>query len=225
MSKKFLLILLISIILGGLSFYKPINWTFKGENEINLRSNVKFEAITALLPFQFRDLKIAKEYNIKGYVDISLQGDSPLNEYSLSKPQNKGVYLLKRGSKLVIPILLKFVSYDPNSKEAHLSFDPKDLSGGQVEVYYLIRDKNSNVIGKDKVTINDYISYDKKSLTLKAGETEKILMTLDIPEDFPDNVQTFILQPYGIICEDTSIPLVPGEKNAPEFNVCIIGDS
>jgi len=46
-----------------------------------------------------------------------------------------------------------------------------------------------------------------------------------IPEDFPDNVQTFILQPYGIICEDTSIPLVPGERNAPEFNVCVIGDS
>jgi len=43
------------------------------------------------------------------------------------------------------------------------------------------------------------------------------------PEDFPDNVQTFTLQPYGIICEDTSIPLVPDEKNAPEFNVCIIG--
>lgn len=42
------------------------------------------------------------------------------------------------------------------------------------------------------------------------------------PGDFPDNVQTFILQPYGIICEDTSIPLVPDEKNAPEFNVCVI---
>ena len=223
MSKKFLLILLISIILGGLSFYKLVNWTFKGENEINLRSNVKFEAITALLPFQFRDPKIAKEYNIKGYVDISLQGDSPLNEYSLSKPQNKGVYLLKRGSKLVIPIILKFVSYDPNTTEAHLRFDPKDLSGGQVEVYYLIRDKNGNVIGKDKVTINDYISYDKKSVILKAGETAKVLMTIDIPKDFPDGVQVFILQPYGIICEDTSIALVPGETNAPEFNVYEVG--
>jgi len=219
MKKKFALILLIGFVLTGIVLYKPVKWYFLSKNANIVLSNPEIKAIPALLPFQFRDPKIAKEYNIKGYVDISLQGDSPLNEYSLSKPQNKRVYLLKRGSKLVIPILLKFVSYDPNTTEAHLRFDPKDLSGGQVEVYYLIKDKNSNVIGKDKVTINDYISYDKKSLILKAGETEKILMTLDIPEDFPDNVQTFTLQPYGIICEDTGITLIPGETNAPEFSV------
>jgi hypothetical protein len=219
MRKKFALILLIGFVLTGIVLYKPVKWYFLSKNANIVLSNPEIKAIPALLPFQFRDPKIAKEYNIKGYVDISLQGDSPLNEYSLSKPQNKGVYLLERGSKLVIPILLKFVSYDPNTTEAHLRFDPKDLSGGQVEVYYLIRDKNGNVIGKDKVTINDYLSYDKKSLTLKAGETAKVLMTVDIPKDFPDGVQVFTLQPYGIICEDTGITLIPGETNAPEFSV------
>ncbi len=215
MKKKTIAILLIVLAVAGIVIYRPIKTYF-----VMRYVDTHSFAMPMLLTSQLRDPKIAKEYNTKGYIDISLPSDSPLKDYSLPKPK-KGVYLLKKGEKLTIPLLLTFVSYDPTVTEAHVKFDPKDMSGGQVEVYYPIRDKNGNVKGTDKVNINDYISFNKKSATIKAGETVVVVMTLSIPKDFPNDVQPFTLNPYGIICEDTNVVLILNDSElAPSFSIC-----
>jgi hypothetical protein len=142
------------------------------------------EYVTLLMGQDIRNPEIALQHGIKGYVEIIYPPDSA----NLS---------IGRGDQIDIDILLHFVSYTPELTEAHVSIDPKSARGGITEQY--LKDARGEFV-KDggRVTLNDFISYNASgNLTIRAGETLSLTMSIRIPENFPKSISAFPVVPLG----------------------------
>jgi hypothetical protein len=129
--------------------------------------------IVLLTDTEIRDPEIALQYGVTGYLEITYPSDSPS---SLS---------VDRGGEINITILLHFVSYSPEVTEAQVDTDPQGPWGLRIE--------------QSGVTFNDFVSYNLSgNITIKAGETIPVIMTIRIPEDFPSYINSIPLGAMGI---------------------------
>lgn len=103
------------------------------------------------------------------------------------------------GTSVSVTLLLHFVSYYDNVTEVQLTIDPNNTSTGEVSFPY----------GADKTyVINSILSYEPSgNVTIKAGETLPIKMTLTPPKDGPSLPQ-FPLSPLGITLADVNGPRI-----------------
>ena len=146
-------------------------------NEPNSEENEpKFEeiiGIPSLTGMEIRNPEIALEYGVTGYLEITYPSDSP------------GFLSIDRGGEIDINILLHFVSHTPEVTEAQVNIDPKSPWGYKIEY----RDVN----------FREFISYNPSgNITIKAGETIPVMMTIRIPEDFPSYINSIPLGAMGI---------------------------
>jgi len=108
----------------------------------------------------------ATKYGIRGYVKMKLAHGTPSEYFNVS------------GKELNIKIQLSLVQFDRNLTKVKVKLNPKGQYGVTIE----------KVLGDDRGTIklNDYVSYQPTGqITLKAGQTLNVMMTIRIPEDFP----------------------------------------
>lgn len=136
----------------------------------------KFEeiiGISTLTGMEIRNPEIALKYGVTGYLEITYPPDSP------------GLLSVDRGGEININILLHFVSHTPEVTEAQVNIDPKGPWGLKIEY----RD----------VIFNEFVSYNPSgNITIKAGETIPVIMTIRIPEDFPSYIKSIPLGAMGI---------------------------
>jgi hypothetical protein len=161
--------LILGIVILALVALAPLSCT-------EPKSEPEGGSISSLGPLGIRDPDIALEYGILGYLDVTLPPDSPK---ALS---------ISRGEEANITILLHFVSHIPELTEVEVNIDPKDdpLRMGQC---YHIEDAEGKVIKRGVITINDLISYNPSgNITIKAGETLPVTMTIRVPADLPEGI-------------------------------------
>jgi hypothetical protein len=134
----------------------------------------------------------ALKYGITGYVEITYASDSP-NSLSVD-----------RGGEININILLHFVSYAPESvTEAQVNINPSSDSG--------------RGFMQGDVILSKLISYSVGgNITIQAGETVPVTMTLRVPEDFPESTTRIFLYAVGIT---TNLPAVMDELGLKEVTV------
>jgi len=136
-------------------------------------NELKIIGIPTLTGMEIRDPKIALKYGVTGYLEITYPPDSP------------SLLSIDRGGEININILLHFVSYSPEVTEAQVNIDPKGPWGLKIEY----RD----------VIFNEFVSYNLSgNITIKAGETIPVIMTIRIPEDFPSYTNSIPLGGMGI---------------------------
>jgi hypothetical protein len=116
--------------------------------------------------------EIALKNGITRYLDITLPSDSPS---SLS---------VDRGGEINITILLHFVSYTPEVTEAQVNIDPNGHLEGIVQ---------------DGVNLVEFFSYNLSgNISIKAGETIPVMMSISIPENCPSGIEAIPLCAVGI---------------------------
>lgn len=153
----------------------------------------KMKAISApLLGIEeAKNPEIAKQYGIVGYVEFNTTENTPKT------------LVIRRGEEANITILIHFVSYDPEVKEARLTINPANGRGLTIEKCYVIMDEKGNVTGRGTININKLISYNVTgSVRIPAGETLKVTLTIRIPKEFPSGVDPFPLGAVGIELQD-----------------------
>jgi len=135
---------------------------------------------------EIRDPEIALKYGVTGYLEITYPSDSP------------SPLFMDRGGEINIKILLHFVSHTPEVTEAQVSIDPKGPWGLKMEY----RD----------VIFNEFVSYNPSgNITIKAGETKPVIMSIRIPENFPRSIEAIPLCGMGIRADVPTIDEL-GEK-------------
>lgn len=109
------------------------------------------------------DKASAQRAGIKGYVKISTAADF-----------NKEVTYTK-GQQILIPIEITYLCFDPTAPTASITIDPKGENGLVIE----------KVVDKDNtIRFNDFTNYNiEGKYVLKANETIKLTMTMNIPDD------------------------------------------
>jgi hypothetical protein len=138
-------------------------------------------AIPFIANLESLDPTTALKYGITGYLEITYPSRSPK---SLS---------VDRGGEINISILLHFVSYAPETvTEAEVNINPSCDSGRRVM-------QGDVILGK-------LVSYSAGgNITIQAGETVPVTMTLRIPEDFPESTARIFLYAAGIT---TNLPMI-----------------
>jgi hypothetical protein len=130
-------------------------------------------AICSLTDMEIRNPEIALQYGVTGYLEITYPSDSPSLLY------------VDRDGEININILLHFVSHTPEVTETQVNIDPMSPWGLKIEY----RD----------VIFNEFVSYNPSgNITIKAGETIPVIMTIRIPEDFPSYINSVPLGGMGI---------------------------
>lgn len=115
-------------------------------------------------------------YGVKGYVTIT------------AAPGTAESLYLRRSQNITLTILLHLVALQANFTEAHVNIDPGAKWGGSIEF--------GN--GGTTISFNNFVSYDPSgNLTIKAGHTIPVKMTIAIPKDVPFT-QQFCLGAVGI---------------------------
>lgn len=118
----------------------------------------------------------AQQYGIIGYYEIDTAPGTPSNVTFSSQPIN-------------ITILIHFTSYQPSLTQAQFTFDPNSssaLSVAQVwegKYYYL----------------NPMVSYNVSQLTIEAGQTIPILLTVKNSTSFPSGF-SIPISAVGVNC-------------------------
>ena len=129
--------------------------------------------IPFLTSMEIRNPEIALQYGVTGYLEITYPSDSP------------SLLAVHRGGEINIDILLHFVSYTPEVTEAQVTIDPKSPWGPTIE--------------QGDVIFNELVSYNPSgNITIKAGETIPVIMTIRIPEDLPSYINSIPLGGMGI---------------------------
>lgn len=138
--------------------------------------NLKIEGISPLTGIEIRNPEIASQYGVAGYLEITYAPDSP------------SCLSVDRGGEINISILLHFVSYIPEVTEAQVNIDPKSPWGLRIQ--------------QGDVTFNDFVSYNPSgNITIKAGETIPVVMTISVPEDLPRTITAVPLDAMGIMAD------------------------
>lgn len=147
------------------------------------------EDISSLTHIEIREPDIALKYGITGYMEITYPPDSP------------GFLSVDRGGQIDTGILLHFVSYTPEVTEAQVNIDPMSPWGLKIEY----RD----------VIFNEFVSYNPSGdITIKAGETIPVVMSIRIPEDFPSSIEAIPLGAMGITANFPVISELGGKEVA-----------
>jgi hypothetical protein len=114
------------------------------------------------------------EHGVIGYLHITYAPDS------------LGALSVSRGGEISINMFLHLVSYSPDLAEVQAVIDPKNP-------YVGLR------AGRGHIWFNDLVGYNPSgNLTIEAGETVPIEMTIRIPEDLPSYVESIRLEAWGI---------------------------
>jgi hypothetical protein len=133
----------------------------------------KTESICSLTGMEIRNPEIALKYGVTGYLEITYPSDSP------------SLLSIDRGGEINIKILLHFVSHTPEVTELQVNIDPMHPWGPRIEY----RD----------VIFNEFVSYNLSgNITIKAGETIPVMMTIRIPENLPSYIEAIPLCGMGI---------------------------
>lgn len=144
-------------------------------------------AISSLTGIEIRNPEIALQYGITGYLEITYPSDSPI---SLS---------VDRGGEININILLHFVSYSPEVTEAQVTIDPSNPWGP--------------TIGQGDVIYNEFVSYNPSgNISIEAGETIPVVMSIRIPEDFPSSIEAIPLGAMGITTNFPTLDELGGKE-------------
>jgi hypothetical protein len=141
------------------------------------------------------DPATALKYGITGYLEITYPSHSP-NSLSVD-----------RGGEININILLHFASYAPETvTEAEVNIDPSSDSGRGV-----------GGIGQGDVILSELTSYSAGgNITIQAGETVPVTMTLRVPEDLPESTTRIFLYAAGIT---TNVAAVIDELGLKEVTI------
>jgi len=133
----------------------------------------EIECVVSLTGMEIRNPEIALQYGVTGYLEITYPSDSP------------SLLFIDRGGEININILLHFVSYTPEVTEAQVNIDPKGPCGPGIEY----RD----------VKFNEFVSYNPSgNISIKAGETIQVIMSIRIPANFPSYIGAIPLGAMGI---------------------------
>jgi hypothetical protein len=136
----------------------------------------EIESISLLTHIEIRNPEIALKYGVAGYLEITYPSDSPS---SLS---------VDRGGQTNIDILLHFVSYTPEVTEAQVNIDPMSPWGPRIE--------------EGDVIFNELVSYNLSgNVSIEAGETVPVTMSIRVPEDFPSTIEAIPLGAMGITAD------------------------
>jgi hypothetical protein len=146
----------------------------------------QMESVVSLTGMEIRSPEIALQYGVRGYLEITYPSDSP-------SPLS-----VDRGGQINITILLHFVSYTPEVTEAQVNIDPKNRWGLWIE--------------QGDVIFNELVTYNVSgNISIKAGETIPVMMSIRIPENFPSSIEAIPLGAMGISAEFPTLDEL-GEK-------------
>ena len=141
-------------------------------NEPNFEE-MEIVGVPFLTHLEIRNPEIALKYGVTGYLEITYPSDSP------------SLLSIDRGGEINIKILLHFVSHTPEVTELQVNIDPMHPWGPRIEY----RD----------VIFNEFVSYNLSgNITIKAGETIPVMMTIRIPENLPSYIEAIPLCGMGI---------------------------
>ncbi len=172
MSEKFRLGIMISVFvaLAALICAAVLLGSSPQANEPKIE---KTESVVLLTGMEIRNPEIALKYGVTGYLEITYPSNSP------------SLLSVDRGGEIDVNILLHFVSYTPEVTEAQVTIDPKGPWGLGIEY----RD----------VKFNEFVSYNPGgNISIKAGETLPVTMSIRVPEDFPSSIEGIPLGAMGI---------------------------
>jgi hypothetical protein len=145
-------------------------------SELNETKMSKWGVIL-LTPSDIRNPEYALQQGIAGYLEITYPSDSP----SL---------LSAMGGEVNVNILLHFVSYSPEVTEAQVNIDQNAWFG----------------FGVNDVSWNETVSYNLSgSITIKAGETIPVTMTIRLVMNPQRSIAAIPLDPVGITANVTTI--------------------
>jgi hypothetical protein len=129
--------------------------------------------IISLSGDEIRNPEIALKYGVTGYFEITYPSDSP------------STLFIDKGGEINIDILLRFVSHTSEVTETQVNIDPNNPLGLRIE--------------QGDVIFNELVSYNPSgNITIKAGETVPVIMTIRIPEDLPWYIDKIPLGGMGI---------------------------
>jgi hypothetical protein len=128
----------------------------------------------------------------------------------------------RRGERVVIPIVIKFTSVDPDLTSVDIIIDPSDeYVGGHSEQGWYKYDEEGKEIARGTVRLGDMISYSRSGVvTVKDGEPLVIDMILDIPPDLPPlKGNSIMISGDGIGLKDKGKPEVVGVGLSVNFGI------
>ena len=144
--------------------------------------SIESYGIVHLTGMEIRDPETALKYGITGYLEITYHPDFPSH------------LVVDRGGAINITVLLHFVSHTPEVTETQVNIDPQSPWGLKIV--------------QGDVVFNELVSYNPSgNMTIKAGETIPVIMTISVPEDLPRYIDKIPLGSMGIdanvgiICE------------------------
>lgn len=137
-------------------------------------------SMPALTDIGIRDPETALKYGVTGYLEITYPSESP------------SLLSIDRGGEISINTLFHFVSHTPEVTETQVNIDPKGPWGFRIE--------------QGDVSFIEFISYNPSGkITIKAGETIPVIMSIRIPENLPSYVEAIPLAGMGI---EASVPVL-----------------
>jgi len=142
--------------------------------------------VPSLTDIEIRNPEIALKYGVTGYLEITYPSDSP------------SLLSVDRGGEININFLLHFVSHTPEVTEAQVNIDPMHPWGPRIE--------------QGDVIFNELVSYNLSgNISIKAGETIPVIMSIRIPGNFPSYINSIPLGGMGIRAD---VPVIDelGEK-------------
>ena len=149
----------------------------------------EIRSVILLTGMEIRNPEIALKYGVTGYLEITYPADSP------------GFLSVDKGGETNMNILLHFVSYSPEVTEAQVTVDPNNPRGP--------------AIGQADVIFNEFVNYNPSgNISIKAGETIPVVMTIRIPEDFPSYIEAIPLGAMGIRADVPTIDELGGKEVA-----------
>lgn len=147
---------------------------------ISQEQEVEMIGIPTLHADEIRNPDIALKYGIKGYLEIKQAPDA-----------SKSLTVEKEGQASTT-ILLHFVSYTADLTEILVNIDPNSGEGLSIE--------------RGTVTVNKLVSYVPSGIvTVKAGQTLPVKLTIRVPKDFPNDAFSF---PIGAVGITADIPII-----------------
>jgi hypothetical protein len=118
----------------------------------------------------------AKAHGARGLVEVGYAGS----------PESKAALVGSRGERVTIPILISFISLDPDLKSIDVVISASSRAFGETWQYWYEYDSEGVETARGGICINDLISYDRTGIvTIKAGGRVELNMFIGIPPDLP----------------------------------------
>lgn len=180
-----LLIVALASYLGSRLTVSPneIKPTIAEDSANNGGSLNGIRAITFLGPLDTLDTETAAEYGITGYLSFGVSPTTP-----------KQLYV--SGGEARVTLLLKFVSFRQDVKEAEVTFGSRGPGTLTIEVPY----------GNRLLCLNDLVSYEPSgTVKVKANQILEVKMIIKVPVDYPH-----VSFPLGAVGVTSNVPISDG---------------